>query len=95
MVVHIKQCETDGNEVLTTEVMITPRAATLYHFLSRRLLPIHRCVLTCFFFFSLSRVAISAMRLHQCFGCQDKSPGGVEHDCGALCGSSSKAALGG
>lgn len=27
-VVHIKQCETDGNEVLTTEV-ITPRAATL------------------------------------------------------------------
>lgn len=45
MVVHIKQCETDGNEVLTTEV-ITPRAATLYHFLSCRVLPLHHCVFT-------------------------------------------------
>lgn len=55
-VVHIKQCETDGNEVLTTEV-ITPRAATLYRFLSRRLLSLHRCFLTCFF--SLFRVCRS------------------------------------
>lgn len=33
MAVHIKQCETQGNEVLTSEV-ITPGAATLYPCLS-------------------------------------------------------------
>lgn len=49
-VVHIKQCEADGNEVLTTEVS-APREATLYHLLSHQLLPLQCCVLTCFFLF--------------------------------------------